>query len=254
MKKTITLVSVAFATIMSISGCGGSSSSTTSKTSNPEKELIFDMAGDYDLSSYMVLERDKAIQYKETIKKNNNGANDYSSVEGNTTYPTIDYSRDGQQDARAKKSLNGRSIILEDVDYELLNTKIIKTVLSPDRDVIEFARHIDLNDVVAKSTKSYDGNKTRYIFCKLSDEKDKLEIEGKMYEHILVISCNIENNSSATIDGTTIDKSSKGTTTQYYAKNQALIKSIVQTCTSKKIDGQKFSNICTQKTMDRLPF
>lgn len=251
MNKLFIIASVAIASMVSITGCGTSSSGGDGGSVDPRKELVFDMNGEYDLASYIVLDRNGSKYFKETTKVNKNGVDSYDGIVGTDIYFTSTYTKDGQ-DIRVVSKTSHNTVMRDEVDYGLFDTKIQRTNLyaanssSNDSRITEFARHIDKKDIIAK------GN-SKYTLCRFDDTKERMTVENFEYTNIIIVTCDIENNTTGSIDGDVVAISYKGKDTRYYAKNNALIKSVERICKNTKMDGEDLDKRCVETTIEQLP-
>jgi len=255
MNKLFVFASITVASIIGITGCGSSSSgggSDGGKKSNPKKELVFDMSGQYDLANYLVLDGNGTKNFKETTKVNTDGVNNYTGIDGTAIYFTSDYARDGE-DVTVTNRTKRNTVLLSTIEYGIFDTKIQRTPIlaagtsSYENRMVEIARHVDKKDIVVKSN-------SKYRLCKFSDTSEKMSVKEFEYSNIIIVNCDLENNTTLRQDGEEVIINYKGNETSYYAKNNALIKSVQEICKDTTMDGESLKKRCIQTTVEQMPY
>ena len=175
MDKVFTFLLIIVALVLT-EGCSNGAS-------KPDKEVVFDMSNDYGLSSYVVLEENRASYREDDIAKDalRNALTDdnasYFSVASKTT-----------KAGKALYAVEFQELKEYSVDYDK-----IKITLTKNGDyMVKIPKYSKESNAIIKHVVSKtigDANPAKHVFCKIVDKQKRAKIANNIDNKVLEISC-----------------------------------------------------------------
>jgi len=202
------------------------------KSKNPSNIVLdFGTNGSYDLSQYIFPIQNQINNYRDKQYKTSNRNREYSRSDENETFYSIRYEKVGTLTEEYKRDILNKK-------YETSQDRVKVTHIVINK-IMELVRYADENEYIIKNESriTVDGRSgTDSLICKLDDFINQKEVLDKVYKDVLKFTCDIEDISRGTFNGSQFETRKIGTRTIFYAKNTGIIHSTSDICDTTKLN------------------